>query len=37
MSLTNFSQFISVKIKKILRNSLAQYREKLRKFEAQAK
>ena len=32
-SLTNFSQFISLKVKKILRKGQAQFREKLRKLK----
>ena len=36
-SINHLSQFISVKVKKNLRKSQAQVREKLKKIEAQAK
>ena len=36
-TVAQFSQFISEKVKKTLRKSQAQFREKLRKIEAQAK
>ena len=36
-SVNHFSQFISVKVKKTLRNFTAQFREKVKKIDAQAK
>ena len=36
-SLTHSNQFISVKVNKILRESQAQFREKVKKIEAQEK